>query len=262
MQAAAHIAKSWEGSPAMQAAAQIAKAWEGSPAMQAAAQIAKSWDETSAQRVLSQFMSPAMRKTLEELQSSPLLHYLTSDRAPDFSEIIKAERRKYVSVKAAGDGRLIKVDSALEGEIVSLLSSGGTEALPKAALSYLREYFRYLVRTMEFLVLIVAVAQAYEYLEGKLDGVRNPEEVRTVISALPDDQRVLLSSYRVLTRDRVILRSSPDKHSDDLGRLQIGTPVEVLDETDAWVKVAVEVFGEAKEGWVYLGFTAPIPLPK
>ncbi len=260
MKAVAQIVSSWEANPAMKAVGQMLKSWESSPSMKAAAQVVQSWSETTGQRAGAEFISPRMLELLEGIQGSPLLSYLSSDDAPDLFELITAEGAAAVSVKVTGDIRVAKADSEMEGEIVSVLAKGGdTSALPKPALAYLREYYLLLFHIMELFVLLVAVPQALEYLNGKLVGADQPETVRQVISDLPEHQRELLSGYRILTRDRVILRSAPDKQSDDLGRLPLGTPVEVLDTSGAWIKVEVELFGETREGWVFRGFAAAIP---
>ncbi|VVN31198.1 hypothetical protein PS683_04891 [Pseudomonas fluorescens] len=260
MKAVAQIVSSWDANPAMKAVGQMLKSWEDSPSMKAAAQVVQSLNETAGQRAAAEFISPRMLKLLEEIQGSPLLSYLSSGDAPDLSELITAEGAAAVAVKVTGDIRVAKADSEMEGEILSVLTKGGdANTLPKPALAYLREYYLLLFHIMELFVLFIAIPQALEYLNGKLVGADQPEAVRQAISDLPESQRELLSSYRVLTRDRVILRSAPDKQSDDLGRLTLGTPVEVLDASGAWIKVEVELFGEAREGWVYRGFTAAIP---
>ncbi|MNR45849.1 hypothetical protein D3C85_1647430 [compost metagenome] len=103
--------------------------------------------------------------------------------------------------------------------------------------------------------------QAADFVNDKLSGVKKPTEIRQILEQLPHEQLGLLTGYRILIRDGVILRSSASKQSDVLGRPQIGTLVEVLEEGDAWIKVSIELFGEIKEGWIYRSYTAPIQIP-
>ncbi|MFK3906671.1 SH3 domain-containing protein [Pseudomonas monteilii] len=243
--------------PALRAAAGMVKLSENS-ALQAAAEMSKIWKSS-----LLLELSPQVLKAFEGLPSSTLSNSLYSGLVSSPSKIVKGEGVSRIDISATGDVRVMKTDPDLEVQIVDAIVNGrGIESLPKSAGEYLREYLIFLMFLLEAFVLLVDVPQSVEYLASKLDGVKEAKEIRQVVSEIPDEHRARLSNYRVLTRDRVMLRSGPDKLSADLGRLQIGTPMEVLAESGGWVNVYVEVFGEIREGWVYRGFTAIIPEPK
>jgi hypothetical protein len=153
----------------------------------------------------------------------------------------------------------VQTPALSEEEIVGFLSDGGEpSSLPNQAYSYLRVCLTYLHRMAKVILTVVAIWQAYDFLEEKLQGASSATEVREVIRELPSEQRNLLYSYRVVIRDRVILRDGPGTHYADVGRLQLGTPLEVLEVQERWVKVSVDLFGEDTEGWVYRSLTAPI----
>ena len=146
-----------------------------------------------------------------------------------------------------------------EEEVVDLLSRGGQlTQLSKQAFAQLVTVWRVLKWLAGILVFLVSVAQAYEYLEKKLEGVTSAQEVQDVIKELSSEHRTLLKSYRVVIREQAVLRAGPGSGSDETGRLHLGDRVEVLEERDGWIKVSVDLDDEETEGWLYRSRTAPI----
>ncbi|WP_422403065.1 SH3 domain-containing protein [Pseudomonas sp. GZD-209] len=146
-----------------------------------------------------------------------------------------------------------------EEEIVDLLSRGGQlTQLSKQAFAQILNVWRVLKWLAGTLVFLVGVAQAYEYLEKKLEGVTSAQQVQDVIKELPSEHRALLASYRVVIREQAVLRAGPGSGSDETGRLHLGDRVEVLEERDGWIKVSVDLDDEETEGWLSRSRTAPI----
>ncbi|WBL58839.1 SH3 domain-containing protein [Stutzerimonas stutzeri] len=266
--AAAEVAKAWEKNPALTAAAEMAKAWEKNPAFTAAAEVAKAWEKNPALTAAAEMakaweIDAGALAALRAFSHSPLSNFLTSNLTPSLSRFITAEGKADATAFATGNALVLNKDAALENQIVEVLTnSGDVSSLSSGAIQYLQLYVDYLIKIMKAFVLVVAVAQAVEYVEGKLSAVSKTGEVKEALAELPNDHRILLSAYRVLIRDRVILRSAPDKMSDDLGRLQIGALLEILGQSGNWINVSVEISGESRDGWVYGGFTARIPEPR
>ncbi|WP_264312446.1 SH3 domain-containing protein [Pseudomonas putida] len=104
----------------------------------------------------------------------------------------------------------------------------------------------------------MAVAQAYEYVDSKLQGAASAQQVQDVIKALPSEHRALLASYRVVIREQAVLRAGPESGSAKAGRLRLSDRVEVLEERDGWIKVSVDLDDEEAEGWMSRSRTAPI----
>lgn len=145
-----------------------------------------------------------------------------------------------------------------EEEVVDLLSRGGQlTQLSKQAYAHLVTVWRVLKWLAGTLLFLVSAAQAYEYLEEKLEGVASAQQVQDVINELPSEHRALLASYRVVIREQAVLRAGPGSGSDEIGRLYLGDRVEVLEERDGWIKVSVD-HGEETEGWLFRSRTAPI----
>lgn len=223
--------------PGLRAATAMFEALNTSAVMKSATAVMQSWNE----------------------QESPLLAYLAAQNSNDFGSLVEATGIARARAFATGDAVVLRIKPRLEEEIVERLQQGeAVDQLPERAWVYLRKALHQLHLVIEFMLLVIAVWQAYDFVQGKLSPVEQPSEVRAVISQLPPETRELLAGYRVVIRERVLLRAEASTKSDVLGRLQMGAVVEVLEEGDRWVKVSVEVFGEEKEGWIYRSYTVPI----
>lgn len=152
-----------------------------------------------------------------------------------------------------------ELPEVVQSEVVDFLSRGGQlKQLSKQAYSHLVTVWTVLKWLASTFVFLVAVAQAYEYLEKKLEGVTSAQQVQDVIKGLPSEHRMLLMSYRVVFREQAVLRVGPGSGAREIGRLRLGDRVEVLEERDGWIKVSVNVEGEETEGWLSRARTAPI----
>lgn len=146
-----------------------------------------------------------------------------------------------------------------EEEVVDLLSRGGElTQLSKQAYAHLVTVWTVLKWLANVFVYVVAVAQAYEYVENKLEGATSAQQVQDVIKELPSEYRALLTSYRIVFRQQAVLRAGPGSGADEIGRLRLGDRVEVLEERDGWIRVSVDLDDEETEGWLSRSRTAPI----
>lgn len=152
-----------------------------------------------------------------------------------------------------------ELPEVVESEVVDFLSRGGQlKQLSNQAYSHLVTVWTVLKWLANTFVLLVAVAQAYEYLEKKLEGATSAQQVQDVIKGLPSEYRALLTSYRVVIREQAVLRAGPGSGAEEIGRLRLGERVEVLEERDGWIKVSVDMADEETEGWLSRSRTAPI----
>lgn len=248
-QAASAINDDWRGL----AKAFVKDSFAGSAGLKQAAAAVRSLEDANRWALASEAM-----KTWST-HKSPLLAYLSSNDSVDFDLLTRTEGMEWAGATAKNASAALVVNPELETEIVGRLESGQTiEQLPAPAKTHLRLYLWYLYQVIQLFVVIVGVWQAIDFLETKLASVDKPAEVKEAIAQLPDHHRELLAGYRVVTAGSVMLRIRCSASSDSLARLQLGDVLEVLEETEAWVKVSVDVAGESREGWVYRRYTAPI----
>jgi hypothetical protein len=192
-------------------------------------------------------------------RESPLLTYLSSNDAVDLSVFAHTAQAEQTGTIANEDLTPLLVNPELETEIVSQLKSGCTaQELPASAKSHLMLYLSYLYKLIMFILVLVEIWQAIDFLNAKLAAVEKPADVKEVIAKLPLEQKRLLAGHRVVNAHRVILRARSLSGSDALARLGLGNVLEVLEDSEAWVKVSVDVAGESREGWVYRRYTSPI----
>ena len=256
LKAAAAAVEAMNNNSGLKAAAAAIEAMNKSSGLRAAAAAIEAMNKSSGLRAAA-----AALKAWGD-QESPLLAYLATNVSPDISGLVEAAGAAQTRALAFGEAAVIRVMPALEGEIVELLRNGNAvEQLPKPAIAHLLEYVWYLYHAAQFFVLVVAMWQAVDFLKEKLSIVHKPTEIHQVLEQLPQEKLDLLTGYRVLIRNKVVLRSFATTQSEVLARPQIGTLVEVLEEGEAWIKVSVEIFGETMEGWIYRSYTAPIKIP-
>ena len=197
----------------------------------------------------------------EVLNSSVLAKFIVSEsgnrKLQSLIGIIQPHSSDFAEVEDRKDSNLS------EKYIIGFLNNDDEPSrLPRLAYDYIRVYLNHIIRIAEIILMVVTLWQAYEFLEGKLRNTSTATEIRQVIQELPADQKMMLSSYRIIIRDRVILRAGPSREYAALVHLQLGAKAEVLDERGRWIKVSVELFGEDIEGWVYRSLTAPISKKK
>ncbi len=212
-------------------------------------------------QITAQVFAPlrAVNESIQQMRRTPLFAYLTTEEGRAKTQFIRDVTLGDTS--EFGNHQVLQAEPELETEIVEFLQSEGGLQLSKPAHLYLFQYLRYLLWVAELYVTVIGVLQANEWLEGKLNAAKDANEVRAIVQELPHDKRELLSGYRVVTRDRLILRHSP-KNGTDLGRIQLGATLEVLEQDGDWIKVSVVILGEEREGWVYRNYTVAITPPR
>nr|WP_277818065.1 SH3 domain-containing protein [Pseudomonas putida] len=108
---------------------------------------------------------------------------------------------------------------------------------------------------------VIGVWQAYDFVQEKLFGAESSTEITETLAAIPVDKLSLLEGHRVLTGDKVNLRTEPSEQSEIKALPQKGALLEVLEEGEVWIRVSVDVAGETLEGWIARRYTIPIRIP-
>ncbi|WAE53270.1 SH3 domain-containing protein [Stutzerimonas frequens] len=239
-----------------------------SPSVMAAVELAQEID----QQLLSLGSSSLYVKAqtiLEQVgQGSPLVELLASkegDRSRrKVGRLIEAGGIAMAHAYASGDAEVTKGNRNLDAEIAQQLKRGAPpETLSLDARRRALDVVIVLYIFWEVLLRIAATEQVYQQFTSRLEAAGAPIEVREVIQATPEEERLLLAHLRVVNRNGTTLRAEPTTQSDSLASLPLGTPVEVLEGgTKAWVHVLVDHFGEEKKGWIYRSLTTPIPKPR
>ncbi|MNF37530.1 hypothetical protein D3C84_184540 [compost metagenome] len=192
---------------------------------------------------------------LEQQKSSVLFQFLSAgslDEA-EASNLSRVEFDANIVDFAGGVGVSEWTEPALENEIVTSLEAGSRVSdLSSKAQEYLVKYWKWMVTILVFTYYAIDVCQKIEWVDSKLSGVTDSSQVHQVVKELPHEYKDLLSEHRFIIREGAILRCEPDKRSRELGRLKLGTRVEVLSaDHDRWIHVIVEVCEEETEGWLY-----------
>lgn len=143
----------------------------------------------------------------------------------------------------------------LEAEIVEAIKSGKSlNDLPKDAQQHLSK-LSLIWDTLEKLSIVISLVTFISTVQTNLEPLRTPEEIRTSIRTLSQEQRALISGISIITKDDVILRAKPSKSSVELTRLMKGSWVENLNgDTSEWVHVSADVDGRNVEGWVFRSY--------
>ncbi|MEW5713881.1 SH3 domain-containing protein [Pseudomonas sp. SB113] len=144
-----------------------------------------------------------------------------------------------------------KVEPKLEAEIVEVLQAGRSfSELSNEALAYLEVVWAWLWGFLNKAAIIITLVTGFIALAA-LNTAATPKDVRDTVSSIPAETRVLLEGNSAVIGDHVIVRAGPDKRSEELARLKIGTLVENLGgDTDSWTRVQVEVGEKEITGWI------------
>lgn len=194
--------------------------------------------------------------------NSPLLSYLASDEAPDLALLLR---------EAAFDDPLDLIESgefeefeatAVDGQIVERLDRGdAVEQLPAVSRARLIACLVFLIGMASAIVDVIGVWQAYDFVQEKLFGAESSTEITGTLATIPVDKLSLLEGHRVLTGDKVNLRTEPSEQSEIKALPQKGALLQVLEDGEVWIRVSVDVAGETLEGWIARRYTIPIRLP-
>lgn len=194
--------------------------------------------------------------------NSPLLSYLASDEAPDLALLLR-EAAFDAPLDLIESGELEEFEAtAVDGQIVERLDRGDTvEHLPAVSRARLIACIVFLISMASAIVNIIDLWQAYDFVQEKLSGVKSSTEITETLATIPVDKLSLLEGHRVLTGDKVNLRTEPSEQSEIKALPQKGALLEVLEDGEVWIRVSVDVAGESLEGWIARRYTIPIRLP-
>ncbi|GEM_PF-3995429 len=239
-----------------------------SPSIMAAVERSREIDQQLLSLGSSSLYAQAQTILEQVGQGSPLVEFLASKEG-DWSRqkvgrLIEAGGIARAHAYASGEAVVTKGNRDLDAEIAQQLKRGAApETLSLGARRRALDVVIVLYIFWEVLLRIAATEQVYQQFTSRLEAASAPVEVREVIQATPEEERLLLAHLRVVNRNGTTLRAEPTTKSDSLASLPLGTPVEVLEGgTKAWVHVLVDHFGEEKKGWIYRSLTTPIPKPR
>lgn len=194
--------------------------------------------------------------------NSPLLSYLASDEAPDLALLLR-EAAFNDPLDLIESGELEEFEAtAVDSHIVERLDRGdAVEQLPAVSRARLIACLVFLIGMASAIVDVIGVWQAYDFVQEKLFGAESSTEITETLAAIPVDKLSLLEGHRVLTGDKVNLRTEPSEQSEIKALPQKGALLEVLEEGEVWIRVSVDVAGETLEGWIARRYTIPIRMP-
>lgn len=193
--------------------------------------------------------------SLDSHVNSALFKYLSSNLGGSLNpaNFIELEGAATISINASAEAYVVDAAPTLEAEIVQELErGGGLSDLSEKAKQYLFKWWPYFIAILEFMTIVMTFEQFYE---AKISEAKSPADIRTIVSSIPAEHRELMEGARVVIRESVILRAGPNKKTEELGRMKMGTRLEVKAEHGFWIHVSVEQSGDDIEGWVYAPYT-------
>lgn len=238
----------------------IQSGMQNSPLTSLFAEVGK-WQPTSLQDMTNEPLSA------QGLENSPLIRYLVSDGTTPV-EPQQTSVQSGLAISDSYDAEILYPTQSqfqLDQSIVEKLRNGtDAQSLPPEAKNRLVQALMLLWFLWDFMLRCAASVEAYEQLASRLEPESTPAQVRKIAKdALSDEIKEVLSGMRVVTRHNVILRTGPGTAFNELSRLPIATPLELLSEPDGpWLHVYATVNDEVLEGWIYRAYTAAIPEPK
>ncbi len=172
--------------------------------------------------------------------NSPLLSYLASDEAPDLALLLR-EAAFDAPLDLIESGEFEKFEAtAVDGQIVERLDRGdAVEQLPAVSRARLIACLVFLIAMASAIVDVIGVWQAYDFVQEKLSGAESSTEITETLATIPMDKLSLLDGHRVLTGDKVNLRTEPSEQSEIKALPQKGALLEVLEDGEVWIRVSV-----------------------
>jgi hypothetical protein len=189
------------------------------------------------------------------LFDSLLFKYISSDFRSsyyaddfDFSSEIVSE-----SESAHENYEYFEIDPVIDAEIVHELKRGGDlSRLSFKARQYLDKWWPIMLVVLDLMAHFITFDQ---YYEQKMATAKSANEIKAVVKSMPIEHREMLEGQSVVIRESVILREKPDTQSKELGRMKMGTRLDVESVRGSWVYVSVDINGEDMKGWVYQQYT-------
>ena len=192
---------------------------------------------------------------------SVLANYLVSASEPGEPATQTVEVAGFDSLEI-GDWAELNVGdlNEVDSQIVVAIQSGQVDQLPEPATRRLQFVLAHIVVLWDMMLRIFNTCMAVVYLSALMSNATVPADIPKLAEQIPIEQRVLLTDYRVVNRERANLRTEPSKTAEVIIVLKLGLPVEVLESNGkGWFLVAAEYEGESVEGWIHLTVTSPIP---
>jgi hypothetical protein len=187
--------------------------------------------------------------------NSALFKYLSSNLGGSLKpeNFVELEGAATISTTATAEAFVIEAAPSLEAEIVEQLERGaGLSDLSDKARQYLIKWWPYFKAVIDFFVYFITFQQ---YYEAQISEAKSPAELRAIVGSMPAEHKEFMEGERIVIRDSLILRAGPNKQSEELGRMKLGTRLEVKAERGSWIQVSVELNGDELEGWVYGPYT-------
>lgn len=201
--------------------------------------------ESPAMQVMKQLSELPSVEALKTLNNSPLDKLITglevyAQSIPDSSIVVD----EYLSELE----REIVEDLSLSDDFFSL--SEKTQEI----LLYI--YHHYLLPVLLSCLATVIMFNALE-AQKELHSASSVDEVKSIVKhSVGNFDRALLKGYRVTIGDNLYLRELPNKKSNIIETLPVGTLVEVINnDGKSWLLVEVDINGEFQQGWVFRRYT-------
>lgn len=189
----------------------------------------------------------------ENQKDSALYSYLATLKLEDslaFLDLQKSLDPASVTLDVGTWEEVPAVQPEVADEIIGLLKKRGD--LSQLSLQSKRHLcVIYLLLFLELMSHASALITVGAWVEGIVASAGTSSEVRKRFKGLTGAQKALMEGQCVTTGEQVILRSSFSTDSPELGRLERGVFLDVLEGSkDGWVHVLAEIDGELVEGWV------------
>jgi hypothetical protein len=193
------------------------------------------------------FDTGVLDSLLFKYMSSHLSSTLTTER------LVELQREVVTEKGTDADFVFNDIEPAMEAEIIEEIERGGDySSLSTRAKQYLLKWWPTVLLIIDLMAHFITFDQ---YYEEKIAESKSAGEIKMIVNEIPREHRDMLEGQRIVIKENVILRSSPDTKSKELGRMKMGTRIDVESAKGFWVHVTVEVNGEDIKGWVYAPFT-------
>jgi hypothetical protein len=196
------------------------------------------------------------------INGSSLASYLIRLDDGDEAHVMGVERFDSIEV---GDFADLEVEPlrSVDLEIVKAISDGEVAKLSSTAMQRLQSVYLQIVAFWDILLRIFNTYTAIAFFSTLLSASSLPADIPLQAASLNNEQRELLSDYRVVNREGARLRAEPTTQSKAITSLPFAHLVEVIEYNDkGWYRVVAETPEGYLEGWVYVSVTTPIPKPK
>ncbi len=189
-------------------------------------------------------VSDLLARTVVSLQelttSSVLANYLLPAQEPDQPDKQSVDVENFENLEIGDWAELEIIDhDDIDHQIVQAIKSGQVEQLPEPAAQRLQFVLARIVVVWDMLMRIFNTCMAVIYLSALMSTTTAPSDIHKLAEQLPNEQKELLSDYRIVNREGARLRAEATTNSQILRSLKLGTLVEVIEYNDeGWYRVA------------------------